>query len=561
MKQERVFINDDRYLVIRKIIASSMCRLPKTVRNLYRLKNVPTQVGRYHGLYNDCYCCLGLMEEFFGLAYIDNEQLKFVVSNLNGLDDELLNIVNNDDIIKGFFTAYDDYAKTVDLSFLPVSDNKVADIGADGIKINKHEFEIVNFNKDVLGNNKEGKYKHFFINVSFPFQNTMPNGINTAAKDAYRILSFISPVFIREVTRQVTLIEDNNVRAFRDVFNFIYELSLNVLKGSKPGLVVANFIHLLNPLDLAKLIEIAKIYDYLLLHPGSDITSVIKKFIGGGEVPASIEPINEEAIISKLFDKGYIVQDGEETKSSFERRYANINEIPCFWYAYNHDILSTTLDKVRHNPLWFPKNKPVKVNSIRPNDISWEHFVKKLLPGIKSISFIPMQEKPYPFAIYTQAVHKDMPPILKWDNVSKRNSLTCMTVQEGIKPEAIGLKTGIEYEVYGVTYLPHEIDIMERNMANKTKMFSYDGACILLAIPGMINCRGYGLFPDVLNSDLKEEAGSICSILNNQILPGSIKEGTMAIQMSRFMTSPLLLKCSFYNKEGAKYYYITSFFN
>jgi hypothetical protein len=208
---------------------------------------------------------------------------------------------------------------------------------------------------------------------------------------------------------------------------------------------------------------------------------------------------------------------------ALERRFARIDECELLWKPQT--VKSGIFSRIRTSQS-FDMTGPSQATVM-----TWEKFQQKVLPAALEIEL--MIPRSGSFAALVTRVRDDDPPILRWDSMKRRNSVSLYMYSQGSPATQWGFSSSsIFIRVTGITLRPN----------NWHDSYPPNGVVFLLqgAMDSMDS--GLGLFPEILKSELHayrstierfsntgkvqgREQGSACGLcLNEQNLPGSWKQ-------------------------------------
>ena len=198
---------------------------------------------------------------------------------------------------------------------------------------------------------------------------------------------------------------------------------------------------------------------------------------------------------------------------SLDRRFAKIEEVETFW--------KPTPVKASEQPggvFGHLKSKPAKVSdiSIPTQTWTWEKFARLALP---TASRIEMQVPGHGgFYGMLTAADPDAPPILQWDDATRRNPVSWYYYHSGSQASQWKLIPGAWVDVNGICKVPcHWYG----------KAFSHYAEGIRLILNGAqdARCTHSGLFPEILRSELHGIRSVIEAHARTQKVQGA-EEGT-----------------------------------
>jgi hypothetical protein len=158
----------------------------------------------------------------------------------------------------------------------------------------------------------------------------------------------------------------------------------------------------------------------------------------------------------------------------------------------------------------FAQDPEKRVESSEVKTMTWEKFIKKVLPTASELMFIAQSGARFlPFSTLTTAVNQDAPPIIRWDQPGVRNPMAWYFWHGGAVPSQYNLKAGL-HRVLAILPRP---DIL-------TSSSEITSVGQMLVIEGARDQRtpGAALFPEILRHELHPVRSVIEAFSNSQKL-------------------------------------------
>lgn len=191
--------------------------------------------------------------------------------------------------------------------------------------------------------------------------------------------------------------------------------------------------------------------------------------------PTAMAPTGAIAAAEKLVAKMGI-------ERSLERRFCRPDEVQAFWKPKQVAGVFGHL---------------VKQNAMRVTQpITWEKFNRDVLPVAQRLELM-LTASAMPFCGLLTAVHADAPPIIQWDDATRRNPVSWYCYAHGTTPSQFALQAGYA-EVSMLTCKPSTWNLDEDAMR------SHHGAGVIFILKNAKdkNIPQLALFPEILRTEL-----------------------------------------------------------
>ena len=182
-----------------------------------------------------------------------------------------------------------------------------------------------------------------------------------------------------------------------------------------------------------------------------------------------------------------------DLEASLDRRFLRIDEIINWVWQPKEAIVDPSDKKGIFSDLVTKEGAaecdPGQVNG---GSMSWVEFEKEILPKADKVSVFLNPAQRYLFGGMTQATNPDSKPILVWDSLEKRNTISGYVRSGGAYPVEFGINES-NVEIVGVTYTPSEI------------LSDVETQSRFLILKGAKDCSekgGLALFPAILRPEL-----------------------------------------------------------
>ncbi|WP_084478570.1 hypothetical protein [Nocardia jejuensis] len=180
---------------------------------------------------------------------------------------------------------------------------------------------------------------------------------------------------------------------------------------------------------------------------------------------------------------------------SLERRFARLADVQPIW--------STTAKQERSGGVFghltpAEKHRGATDLDVPPVTITWEKFSRTVLPAATHIAFrVPHANTSY--GAMVTAANPDAPPIVQWDNQTRRNPVTWYVYVNGSAPGKWGLRPDEYRTVTAVVPHPATWHVAnDRTGREQSVLFALAGAT------DTTYSSGAGFFPEFLSSELHE---------------------------------------------------------
>lgn len=214
---------------------------------------------------------------------------------------------------------------------------------------------------------------------------------------------------------------------------------------------------------------------------------------------------NAEKIVEKL-----------GIERSLERRYARLDEVEIAW-----EPTRLKPSARRHTGGVFAAVKPrdgsrleAKATLANAGPITWEKFVRTVLPAAEKIEVDFAGRGIFPFIAMTTALHADAPPIIRWDRAEERNPFSWYLYHGGSMPSTWNLD-GPTATVSAIVPLPTMWGDKPQTQHGEGYILVLDG-CRDMRTPD-----GNALFPEHLIGDLHAARATIESFSRTAKLHGA----------------------------------------
>lgn len=179
---------------------------------------------------------------------------------------------------------------------------------------------------------------------------------------------------------------------------------------------------------------------------------------------------------------------------ALERRFARLDELNLLWKPLRSNAAATKSAGIFAHLL--PKAKASKALDIQAakQTLTWEKFQRVVLPHAQKIELLVTAAKAS-YGALTTALNADAPPILQWDNETRRNPFDYFLYGSGSLPADWNLQVGY-VAVAGICLGPEQWQ----------EGFAHHGKTVFLLLEGARdisrkNRSGNALFPESLKSD------------------------------------------------------------
>lgn len=181
---------------------------------------------------------------------------------------------------------------------------------------------------------------------------------------------------------------------------------------------------------------------------------------------------------------------------SLQRRFARLDEIQALWRDDGINRITTqatTSSRVFADLMPKVKHKVGDAMMPPPVTITWEKFRRTVLPHAQRMALkVPPHSS---FGSLVTTVHADAPPILQWDNETRRNPFSWYLWVSGSDAEQFGLSAHAFHPIAALTLLP----------SMWQDGFVHQGRGFMLVLEGAKDTRlnnSSCLFPEMLKSEL-----------------------------------------------------------
>lgn len=183
---------------------------------------------------------------------------------------------------------------------------------------------------------------------------------------------------------------------------------------------------------------------------------------------------------------------------SLPRRFARMSDIQTVWAPNSRNPVRQTAQAGVFSSVKTKADKRLPVPSLNSEGevMTWSRFQRSVLPNVESMEiFVPSGK--LPLGAFVTAVNADAPPIVQWDDETRRNPVSWYLYTGGSTASTWSLRTGWQ-KVKGISLLPHMWDEDARRRSNQRNgaMFIIDGC------RDVTGNAGSGLFPEILKSDM-----------------------------------------------------------
>jgi len=197
--------------------------------------------------------------------------------------------------------------------------------------------------------------------------------------------------------------------------------------------------------------------------------------------------------------------------NSLKRRFARLDEIQTIWKPSPAKSGGTVSGGVFAGIQ--TKSAPQKTvnDTLTPTvTMTWDKFQRTVLPTAKKIEYMVKSGREYFSAIVT-AEDSDAPPIIQWDSEEWRNPFSWYVYRDGSAASNWNLSTGY-CEVTAV--------VLQPNMWKPG--FDHQGKAVFFILKDCKDMIGnaYGLFPEILKSELHEVRSTIEAYSHQHKLSG-----------------------------------------
>jgi hypothetical protein len=179
---------------------------------------------------------------------------------------------------------------------------------------------------------------------------------------------------------------------------------------------------------------------------------------------------------------------------ALERRFARLEEVNLLWKPPQSNAATTKSAGIFAHLL--PKSKPAKAEDIHAakQTLTWEKFQRTVLPHAQKIELLVTANKAS-YGALTTTLNFDAPPILQWDNETRRNPFDYFLYGSGSLPADWHLQLGY-VAVSGICLEPEQWQ----------KGFAHHGKKVFLLLEDARDMSrkdrsGNALFPESLKSD------------------------------------------------------------
>lgn len=198
-------------------------------------------------------------------------------------------------------------------------------------------------------------------------------------------------------------------------------------------------------------------------------------------------------------------------KDSLKRRFARLDEVQKLWeptsVGNNAGVFGNVKSKQRSRP-------GVQIAS-KTITMTWEKFRRTVLPKSLEIEFFAKAGYSSYGALVT-AQYPDAPPIIKWDMRDKRNPVSWYVYAIGSRPE--------RWNVEPNSYVPVTAITLQPSMWEDESDIYGNGKSVFFLLKGAKDTcyhhSGAALFPEILQSELREIRSTIEAYSRTEVLAG-----------------------------------------
>lgn len=162
---------------------------------------------------------------------------------------------------------------------------------------------------------------------------------------------------------------------------------------------------------------------------------------------------------------------------SLARRYATLNDVKLHWVPTKpkgeapKEGVFGAIRKTKKAP------DPFNSQDTPPVKMTLDKFRKKILPDVLTMQLLIPSGPQSAFVAFTEAVNKDAPPLLQWDNEDNRNTTSLYLYTEGSLATQWGLTRNTWVDVHAMVLSPYLRDDEEAfQKMDRGMLFVLDGA-------------------------------------------------------------------------------------
>lgn len=205
-------------------------------------------------------------------------------------------------------------------------------------------------------------------------------------------------------------------------------------------------------------------------------------------------------------------------KTSFERRFARLDEIPKIWEPTGHsnDDNGDNEDGGFFSQKLRKKGEKLKIN--KSQTMTWVKFQRDVLPEAEKIQmYIPYSA--LNFCAFVTATNPNSEPIIVWDYPENRNPVSWYIYVGGVFPNQFGLEADTFIDVKAITTQPNQ-------WSNNDVMIKAFGQGIFFALEDARDSAApdLALFTELLRSELHSVRATITEFNKRGKLSG-IEQG------------------------------------
>jgi hypothetical protein len=207
---------------------------------------------------------------------------------------------------------------------------------------------------------------------------------------------------------------------------------------------------------------------------------------------------------------------------AFLRRYTQLSDLQkALWLPRKVEIVRGPKDVSPSSVFGHLKQEasPIPELDIPAKKVTWEKFVRDILPGAASIQYrVPVVGR---FCALTAAADADAPNILQWDTPDRRNTVSWSFPQPAARASEWNLQAG---EMANVQLIVPSPNLWQPG-------FEMHGKGAFLLLEGAKDTRGHaggGLFPEHIHGTLKPYRAVIEAHMNKLVVAGADSPATMA---------------------------------